>query len=324
MKLNRRAFSLGATSLAGALAMPALAQTRGAVRLVVGFPPGGPADVIARALVEPMKNALGGAVIVENRPGAGGRIAADLMRGAPNDGSLLLVSPASIVTMAPHLFKSVRYELARDFQPLAPIARLDLALYAGPAVPENLRTLPEVVKWLTDNPAKRACGIPGPGSTPHLAAMLLGRAARLDWQLVPYQGDAPSFVALLAGEIPVYMGSLAGGMEHVKAGKLRQLALTSAERSSFVPSLATAKEQGYDFVVEDRHSIFAPAQTTEAALGPLRAAVRAALASREIGELLPRMSLQASTPTYDYAGMLKAESERWARAIRELNLSMEG
>ena len=325
MKLTRRAFTIGGAAMAAAsTALPALAQSRGPVRLVVGFAPGGPADVIARALVEPMKTSLGSPVIVENRPGAGGRIAMDLLRTGPKDGSLLVVSPASIATMAPHLFKGVPYDLARDVLPLAPIARLDLGLYAGPAVPANLRTLPEVVKWLQDNPAKRSCGIPGAGSTPHLAAMLMGRLTKLDWQLIPYQGDAPAFLALLGGEIPVYSGSLAGGMEHLRAGKLRLLALPSGERSSFVPDVPTATQLGYDMVVEDRHTVFAPRQTPEVALAPVRQAVMQALAAPEMGEMLQRMSLQRSTPVSDFSGLMAAESERWSRAVKTLNLSMEG
>lgn len=325
MAFTRRTFTAGAAALAAGAAFPSLAQQRGTVRLVVGYPAGGPADVIARALVEPMKAALGGTtVIVENRPGAGGRVAADQLRSAPPDGNTLLVSPASVITMAPHLFKSVRYELARDFLPLAPIARLDLGLYAGPDVPENLRTVQEVVRWMQDNPAKRSCGMPGPGSTPHLAALLIARQAKVDWQLIPYQGDAPAFLALLGGQIPVHLGSLAGGFEHLKAGKVRLLALTTAERSSFVPDVPTFTQAGYDVVVEDRHSVFAGRQTPEAAIAPVRQALLQALASREVGEMLQRMTLQKSPPAADFAGLLKAETDRWQTAIKALNLSMEG
>lgn len=160
MNTTRRTFVRGAASLAAAIALPALAQPRGPSRLVVGFPAGGAADALARALLEPMKAALGVPMIVENRPGAGGRIAAEQVRNSPADGSLLLVSPASIITLAPHLYKSVRYEVARDFLPLSPIARLDLGVYVGPGAPEQVRTLPDLVKWLQGEPAKRSCGIP--------------------------------------------------------------------------------------------------------------------------------------------------------------------
>lgn len=325
MTLTRRAFVHGGAALtAGALAFPAIAKIRGPVSLVVGYLPGGPADVIARALIEPMRTALGTAVIVENRPGAGGRIAADQLRSRPGDGKVLLVSPASVVTMAPHLYKSVRYELTRDFLPLAPVARLDLGLYAGPGVPENLHTLGEVAKWLRETPSKCSCGMPGLGSTPHLAALLLGRAMKVDWQLVPYQGDNPGFLALLAGEIPVHLGSLSGGMEHLRAGKVRLLTLTSGERSSFAPEVPTATQQGYDVIVEDRHSVFAPKSTGDEVAATLRHALQEALAAPAVGDMLQGMSLQRSASTNDFAGQLKAESDRWARSIKALNVSLEG
>lgn len=325
MTIARRTFVQGAAALAAsALGAPALAQSRGTTRLVVGFPPGGPADVLARSFVEPMKAALGAPVIVDNRPGAGGRIAADQMRSVPNDGSVLLVSPASIITLAPHLYKSVRYDVARDFAPLAPVARLDLGLYAGPAVPDNLRTLPEVLKWLQDNPARRSCGMTGAGSTPHIACLLLGRATRLDWQAVPYQGDAPAFLALLSGEIPISVASVAGGLEQVKAGKLRLLGTTSSERNPFVPDVPTMTQSGIDVVVEDRHAVFASSQTTPAALAQVQQALQQALASKEVGEVVQRMSLPRPAPVADFAALLKADSERWGNLVKTLNITVEG
>jgi tripartite-type tricarboxylate transporter receptor subunit TctC len=325
MDFNRRAFIRSAASLAAVAALPAIAQQRGSMRLIVGFPPGGAADVLARAILEPMKASMGAQAIVENRPGAGGRIAADFLRNATPDGSTLLVSPASIITLAPHLYKSVRYELTRDFLPIAPIARLDLGVYVGPAAPSHLRTLPEVVAWLQQSePAKRSCGITGLGSTPHLAALLLGRAAKLDWQAIPYQGDAPAFVALLGGEIAIGVASLAGGMEHVRAGKLRLLALTSNERSTFMPEVPTLRQSGYDVVVADRHTLFAPRETPAPVAASIRASLDQALGSREVGEVLQRMSLQRATAVADFPAQLKAESEAWARAVKAFNISLEG
>ena len=154
--------------------------------------------------------------------------------------------------------------------------------------------------------------------------MLLGRAAKADWQTVPYQGDAPAFVALLAGEIPVCVASLAGGIEHVRAGKLRLLALTSNERSSFVPDVPTLTQAGYDVVVADRHSLFAPRQTPASVVAPIRAALEQALNSREVGEAMQRMSLQRASAVPDFAAQLKAESEGWERAVKAFNINLEG
>ncbi|WP_295540070.1 tripartite tricarboxylate transporter substrate-binding protein [uncultured Pseudacidovorax sp.] len=323
--IDRRHFIASAGALAAAAcAFPAAAQSlKGPVRLVVGFPPGGAADMIARALAEPLKAALGTTVIVDNKPGAGGRLAADYVRNAPADGSVLLVTPASVLTMAPHLYKSVRYELVRDFQPLLPLARLDLGLYAGPGTPASVRTLPDLVKWMQDNPKARSCGVPGIGSTPHMAAELIGRQTGLNWQLVPYQGDAPSFLALLSGEIPVGVSSLAGGIEHLRAGKLRMLALTGSDRSAVMPDIPTLKEAGYDIVVEDRHSVIAPKSLPAPLAATLKQAIAGAMQSRDVGDLLQRLSLQRAAPTDDFAAVLKADSDRWAAAARSLNLALE-
>jgi len=323
--IDRRRFMTGAAAFAGvAWVLPAPAQqVKGPVRLVVGYPPGGPADVLARALAEPMRNALGATVIVDNRPGAGGRIAADHVRSSLADGSTLLVSPASVLTMAPHLYKSTRYDLVRDFLPLLPLARLDLGLYAGPGAPANIKTVADMVKWLQDSPQSRSCGIPGAGSTPHLAAELIGRQTKLDWQIVPYQGDAPNFMALLGGEVPVAVSSLAGGMEHLRAGKLRLLALTTSERSSFVPEVPTLGQAGYDIVVEDRHCVIAPKGLPAPLAARLRQVLAEALQSKDVGDVLQRMSLQRAAPVEEFAGLLKAESDRWAAVAKTLNISFD-
>jgi tripartite-type tricarboxylate transporter receptor subunit TctC len=173
-------------------------------------------------------------------------------------------------------------------------------------------------------PARRTAGITGVGSTPHLAALLLGRAAKLDWQTVPYQGDAPAFIALLSGEVPVAVASLAGGMEHVRAGKLRLLALTSDERSAFMPEVPTLVQSGYDVVVADRHSLFAPRQTTASVVASLKAALDQALASPEVTQVLQRMSLQRAAAIADFPEQLKTESEAWGQAVKTFNITVEG
>lgn len=321
--MNRRHLLAGGAALAAAWTWPAAAQTiKGTVKLVVGYPPGGPADVLARALAEPLKAALGTLVLVDNRPGAGGRVAAEQVRHAPPDGTTLLVTPASVLTMAPHLYKSVRYDI-QDFLPLLPLARLDLGLYAGPATPASVKTVADMVKWMQDNPDRRVCSIPGPGSTPHMAAELIGRQTKLNWQLIPYQGDAPNFVALLGGEVPVGISSLAGGMEHLRAGKLRLLALTTSERSSFMPDVPTLKDSGYDIVVEDRHCVVAPKGLPAPTAAMLRQTLQQILASREVGDLLQRMALQRAAPVADFPAQMQAESERWAAVAKSLNISFE-
>ncbi len=325
--INRRQLLVTASAATTALAFApsAFAQTGQPVKLVVGFPAGGAADALARALADPLRASLGATVVVDNRPGAGGRIAAEQVKAAPANGTTLLISPASVITMAPHLFKSTRYELVRDFAPVTPLARLDLALYAGPAAPASVRTVDDMVKWLQDNPKSKSCGIPGLGSTPHLAAMLIGRQTKLDWQLVPYQGDAPVFMALLGGEIAFAVSSLAGGMAHLRTGKLRLLATTGSQRTGFFPNVPTLSQSGLpDVVVEDMHSVFVPKQTPPATVAALNQAIRGALQSKEVADMLQRLSLErADASAEDFSHTLVADSERWARTVKALDVSME-
>lgn len=326
-KLNRRSILSVAGSLAAAAALPrtALAQMARNVRLIVGFPPGGAADVLARGLSENLRGALDAPVIVENRPGAGGRLAADYVPHSPPDGSTVLVSPASVITMAPYLYKNTPYSGLRDFKPITALARLDIALYAGPSAPASVNSIHTMTQWLHGNAASASYGIPGLGSTPHLAALLIGRQSGLDWQLVPYQGDSPNFVALLGGEIGVAVSSLAGGMEYLRAGKLRLLAVTGAQRSAFFPDVPTAAESGLkDVVVEDRHSVFLPEKTPHDKAEALNKAIRTAMNSPEMTTLLQRLSLERSTNSLEeFSAILTADSARWQRTIKALNISME-
>lgn len=321
---NRRTFMTSTAAAGLALAQPAFAQSSGrTLRLVVGYPPGGPADIIARALLSPLKASLGTNVIVENRPGAGGRLAADQVRNAEADGSVLLVTPASVVTMAPHVYKTVRYDAVRDFMPIAPIARLDLGVYAGPSAPASIKTVADMVQWMREDVKRRVCSIPGAGSTPHMAAELISRQTKLNWQLIPYQGDAPNFLALLSGEVAFGVSSLAGGMEHLRAGKLRLLALTTGARSSFVPDVPTFKESGVDMVVEDRHCVMAPKNLAPEQVQKIRAAMAAAMKAPEFSALLERMSLQKADDSGDFGQQIREESERWAAVAKSLQMSFE-
>lgn len=295
------------------------------IRLIVGFAPGGAADTLARALAEPLRINLGMGVFVENRPGAGGRIAAELIAGALADGSTLLVSPSSVITLSPHLYRSRRFDLEGNFTPVSSLARLELALYAGRALPGNVSTVNESIEWLKANPKSSACGIPGLGSTPHMAALLLGRQAKLDWEVVPYQGDAPTYQALLSGELPVAISSLAGGIDHLASGRLRLMAVAGRRRSSLFPGVPTLDEAGYpNVVVEDQLGVFAPKHTPPAVVDALSRALGFAVRSREGRDALRRLSMEGAFDGPDqFARHLQADSAAWATAVKRLDLAMD-
>jgi tripartite-type tricarboxylate transporter receptor subunit TctC len=324
--VNRREFlfaSAAAATPAGLVA--AGAQFERPVRLMVGFPPGGAADTLARSLAELLRIGLGTAVVVENKPGAGGRIAAEHIKGAPADGTTLLVTPSSVITLSPHLYRNRRFDLEENFTPIAPLARLELALYAGRAMPDGVATPSGVVEWLIGHPESRVCGIPGLGSTPHLVALLLGRQALLDWRVLPYQGDAPTYLALLSGEIPVAVSSLAGGMEHLRSRKFRLMAVAGSRRSVFFPDVPTLSQAGYPgVIVEDQLGVFAPKHTPQAVVETLNQSLRVALNSNDGREALRRLSLESAFDDAErFARVLKSDSARWAAVVKELNLSMD-
>jgi len=324
--VNRREFlfaSAAAATPAGSVA--AGAQFERPVRLIVGFSPGGAADTLARSLAELLRIELGTAVVVENKPGAGGRIAAEHIKSVPADGTTLLVTPSSVITLSPHLYRNRRFDLEENFTPIAPLARLELALYAGRALPEGVATLNSVVEWLLGHPENRVCGIPGLGSTPHLVALLLGRQALLDWRVVPYQGDAPTYLALLSGEIPVAVSSLAGGMEHLRSGKFRLMAVAGSRRSMFFPDVPTLSQAGYPgVIVEDQLGVFAPKHTPQAVVETLNQSLRVVLNSNGGREALRRLSLESAFDDAErFARVLKSDSARWAAIVKELNLSMD-
>lgn len=322
--LSRRQLLWGAGAAIALNALPAQAQAQ-PVKLVVGFPPGGAADTLARALAEPMRRSLGRAVIVENRPGAAGRIAAEAVKNATPDGATVLITPASVLTLAPHVYKNMRYELVRDFAPVTSIARLDMAVYAGAGAPDSVKTIDDMQRWLQANPQQRSVAHPGPGSTPHLAAMLLGREAKLDWQAIPYQGDAPLFAALLGGQVPFGVSSIAGGIEYVRAGKLRMLATAGTQRSNYLPQVPTIAESGFPTVaVEDRHSVLVPRQTPPAQVAALNRAVRDAIQSDDVMALLRRVALEPTgEPSDQFAKWAEQDSARWGPIVKGFNISLD-
>jgi tripartite-type tricarboxylate transporter receptor subunit TctC len=324
--LSRRQL-LAAGAAGGALASlsSAFAQRSDTARILVGFPPGGGSDVIARSVAEPLKGAYAPIVIIENKPGAAARIAAETVKAAAPDGMTMLLTPASVLTLYPHVYKQLRYDPFQDFTPVTAVSNTQLAMYAGPGVPEQITTLPELVQWLKANPTKSAFASPALGSSPHLAGMMFARLAGTDILPVAYQGTAPAVVALLSGEVPLAFGSIADGIEHLRAGKLRLFATTGAKRSAHVPNAPTFAELGYrDLVIEDWHSILLPPKVPSATVTRLNEALRKAVATPAVQATLSRFAFEpvANSPG-EFAQILRTEHERWNQIVKTLKFSMD-
>ena len=232
--ITRRRVISASTAAATVAALPAFAQAA-PVKILVGFPPGGSADATARLIAEKMSASLGQPVIVENRPGAGGRIAAQAVKDAAADGNTLMLVPMAVMVVQPVVFKSIKYDTTKDFTPIGNAVTFPLALAAGSATPA--KTMAELMTWIKANPNQANYGSPATGSLPHFLGEMLGQAAGVRMQHVPYQGGAPLMAALLGGQLPMGFDTPLEFAENHRAGKLRILAVSSPQRMAQFPDV---------------------------------------------------------------------------------------
>ena len=292
----------------------ALAQT-GPVRLVVGFPPGGSDDTTARLLADKMKDTLGVSVLVENKPGAGGRIAAQMVKDAAPDGNTVMVVPFAVMVVQPMVFKSIKYDTTKDFTPIGNAATFPLALAAGPGTPA--KDMKELIAWFQANPAKANFGSPAAGSMPHFMGEMLAGAAKMKLTHVAYQGGAPLVTNLLGGQIPIGFDTPAEFAEYHKAGKLRILALSGAQRNPNFPGVPTFKEQGIDIDALAWFGVFGPPNMPKATVDKLNASLQAALKAPDLVERLASLGLTASPGSAEeMTQRLAGDKAAWGPAIK--------
>ena len=313
--LTKRAFlsSAGAAGIVSALRRPAVSQAvRTTTRLLVGFPPGGPVDIVARLLVNEMKS-YAPTMIVENRPGGGGRVALDALRTSTADGSVFAITPASMIVIFPHVYKSLSYQPLRDFAPVTTVCEFPLVLAIGPMVPASVRTLSDFFAWCKANPDKATYGSPSAGSVPHFTGVMLARAAGIKLLHIPYQGTAPAMQNLLGGEIASNLTVLPAVVPLLASGKVRALATTGSQRSPLMPDVPTLSEAGFPGLESvDWFGIFLPSKAPADIVERLNHAVRDALMTDEVKEGLKRISFEVAGNTpEEFARVVAASTERW-------------
>lgn len=317
--MQRRQF----TSLtAAALATPlALAQDR-SLRIWVGFPPGGSADVIARLLAEKLKGQLGQNVIVENKPGAAGRLVlGELKRMAP-DGQNLVLSPSGAMVIAPHLYASLPYDPIKDFTPVSRIVTFDFAVTAGPGAPAG--DLKSVLAWMKANPAKANYATSGAGTVPHFAGLLLSQAAGVPLTHVAYRGGAPAAQDLIGGQIPLMVDTASETIEHHKAGKVRILAVTGEQRSRALPDVPTLKEQGIDSAADAFFGLYGPPGMAADAVARIDRAVADALRAPDMQERIYGFGLVPNHAPGAQLAVTQAEHlKRWETPIKASGFKAE-
>ncbi len=291
-----------------ALVGAAQAQVDKPVRILVGFAPGGSADIAARLLAERMSGELKQPVVVDNKPGAGGRIAAEQLKNAAPDGSTLMLAPIVVPVLAPLVFSKLPYDPATDFAPVAHVANFQFGLSVNAAHPA--KNVSELIAWFKANPAQANFGSPAPGSLPHFFGVMISVGAGADLVHVPFNGGGPLMNALVGSQVSSAIDTLVDQIEMHRGGKVRILATSGAARSPLLGDVPTFGEAGLKGVEGTSwFAVYAPAKTPGAAVQQINAAVNKALASAELRERFAKLGLEPTGGSAaDLAAIMKRDS----------------
>ena len=287
------------------------------VRLVVPFPPGGTTDVMGRLIGQQLSARLGHQFVIDNRPGAGGGIGADIVAKAPADGYTLLLGAVATHSINPSLYAKLPYDAVKDFAPISLLATLQNVLVVNPSLP--VRSVQELVALAKAKPGTLTFASGGNGTTHHLAGELFKRMAGVDMTHVPYKGNAPAIADVLGGQVSMMFDNINNSLPHIKAGKLRALAVTGTARAPVLPSLPTLAELGFTgFNITSWFALFAPAGTPQPILQRLNTEVNRVLHEKQVRELLAAESIEAQGNTPEqFRAFLQAEAVRWAKLVKE-------
>lgn len=287
------------------------------LRVLVGFPPGGSADVIARLLAERLPAQLGGqAVVVDNKPGAGGRIAIDALKNSAADGNTVLVMPSGPVVVFPHVFKKLGYDPVKDLAPVSQLASFQFCVVSGPK--SNVKSVPEMLARAKADPSTATYGSSGNGTVPHFLGLMIGEAAGLQFQHVPFQGGAPAMNAVMGGHVGYTVDVLTEALEQHRAGKVRIIAVTGPQRAPQVPEVPTLREQGVAVDATAWFAMYGPGSLPSATAQRLSTAVQVAMKDTTLAARLAALGLDgiASTPE-QLAAVQRSDFAKWAKPVKD-------
>ena len=320
---NRRRFvkasaGLAATSLAPLLTRATAQNAPDNLRVICGFAPGGTSDTISRRTGERLAGTYAKNVVVENRAGAGGRIAIDAVKAAPPDGTTLLLTPGSMLFIYPHIYKQLSYNPFNDLTPISTAANIVHGIAVGPAVPESVKSLSDFIGWCKANPGKANYGSPAAGSTPHFIGTMIEKAAGVPMTHVGFKGTQLAIVDMMGGQIPAVIGPDGEFLPHMKSGRVRMLATSGPRRSQYHPEVPTFAEQGLKQIqVQEWFGFFMPPRTPAEIVGRAANGIRAALRAQGVIDSFNLMGLEAaaSTPS-ELAARLKSDFDFWLPIVK--------
>ncbi len=299
--VNRRTFLTHAALLPTALSTSSLVSAQATTiakssKILVGFAPGGSADLMARALA-PLLIGYAPSIVIDNKAGAGGRLALEALKTSEPDGATLLVTPSSMLSIYPSIYKKLSYDPLKDFVPVALLASFSFVLVVGSMVPPSVKTLADFLNWCKANPKQAAYASPGSGSTPHFAGVALAKASHIDLTHVAYRGGALAMNDVLGGQIAANMAVISNALPHIQSGKLRALAVTGNVRNSSLPDISTMVEQGFkEIQATESFVLLAPTKTPAVVIAKLNNLTRDALKAKAMMDTIQKAAFDAASP----------------------------
>jgi tripartite-type tricarboxylate transporter receptor subunit TctC len=321
MHIRRSLLALGLSAAALALGAPASAQDKPPLRILVGFPAGGSADVLARLVGEALRDDYG-PVTVENRPGAGGRIALQAVKAARPDGQTVIILPSGPMVLFPHVYRKLDYDPVKDFSPVSQLARFQFGVVSGPA--SGARTVAEMLARARTDPKTATYGSPGLGTLPHFMGVLMEQSTGVPFTHVPFQGGAPANTALLGGHIGYKFDVVSETAELHREGKVRIIAVTGSTRDPQVPEVPTMKESGVDMDATAWFAMYAPAGVPAPVLSRLERVVVAAVRTPALRERMLKLGYEPiGSSAAELAAAQRADLARWEKPIKATGVVLD-
>jgi tripartite-type tricarboxylate transporter receptor subunit TctC len=316
--LTRRTLSLALLTLAS---LGANAQDKPPLKILVGFPPGGSADVIARIVADALRDDFG-PIVVDNKPGAGGRIALNMVKAAKPDGQTVIVLPSGPMVLFPHGYKKLDYDAVKDFTPVSQIARFQFGVVAGPA--SGVKNVAEMIAKAKAKPGESSYGTPGAGTLPHFMGVLMEQSAGVQLNHVPFQGGAPANNALLGGHIDYKFDVVSETAELHHSGKARIIAVTGSKRDTQVPEVPTLKEAGIHMDATAWFAMYGPAGLKGDALARLEKAMMKIVRDPAMKDKLIKLGYEPiGSNSTDLAAAQKADLNRWEKPIKATGVQLD-